>query len=640
MSGRKRRRIWVGTALIGLLGTCLVLDSRLVNGEDGYAAVGNSIDEYIETLKLLTTSYYKPLASDSLTTSAIEGMLDELDPYTQMLNRRGLDDLMIDTQGKFGGLGITISTMKRNGVEVPVVLSVIEGTPADTSGLVVGDRIVKVDGDPTLNRKLEEVVDVLRGNPGNRVVITIERPGRSQPFDQEIIRARIRVKSVASIDGIEEGIGYIAMSGLIGSRFSESTPVELKAAVDELKAKNARGIILDLRGNPGGLLAQAVAVADVFLGPDLLVVTTRGRVDSQNKEYRTAEASRVKDIPLVVLVNSHSASASEIVAGAIQDSDRGLILGTPTFGKGSVQSFQRVSDEKALKWTTALYYTPSGRSIHKNRRFGRLGNLALNVGDSQVPLYQTVATIAGEESREDAITRLFEQFDLESTKQAEQLFETELGQMLGMALREDRVADEVSDSARVFKTAGGRTVYGGGGITPDVVVKPERRPRLILEMYRAGLFFDFAVEYAARTPFPRNPEGYEVGEKEIAAFRAFLADSSKLGNFRRYRTPAQNELENLNKALEAAGLDADADQALEILRNLVESEREAEFEKAEPFIRMEIGRELGNRVWGRKGRILARLKGDEQFHEAVRILRDPERYRKSMKLALAGNSGH
>ncbi len=639
MSGRKRRRIWVGVALFGLLGTCLVLDSRLVKGQDGYATVESGIDEYIETLKLLTTSYYKPLASDSLTTSAIEGMLDELDPYTQILNRRGFEDLMIDTRGKFGGLGITISTMKRNGIEVPVVLSVIEGTPADTSGLVVGDRIVAVDGDPTPNKKLEEVVDVLRGTPGNRVVITIDRAGQSEPFDQEIIRARIRVKSVATIAGIEDGIGYIAMSGLISSRFSESTPDELKGAVDELKAKNVRGIILDLRGNPGGLLAQAVAVADVFLEPGRLVVTTRGRVDSQNKEYRTAERSRVKDIPLVVLVNAHSASASEIVAGAIQDSDRGLILGVPTFGKGSVQSFQHVSPDKALKWTTALYYTPSGRSIHKNRRFGRLGNLALNVGDTRVPLYQTVATIAGEESREDAITRLFEQFDLESTKQAEQLLEIELGQMLGMAMREDGVDTEVSDSARAFKTAGGRTVYGGGGITPDVVVKPKRRPRLILEMYRAGLFFDFVVEYAARNTFPTSPEGYEVGHKEIAAFRAFLADSSNLGNFRRYRTPAGNELENLTRALAAAGLEAKAGEALDVLRNVVDSERKAEFEKAEPFIRLEIGRELGNRVWGKRGRILARLRGDEQYQEAVRILKDPERYRKSMKLALADENG-
>ncbi len=304
-----------------------------------------------------------------------------------------------------------------------------------------------------------------------------------------------------------------------------------------------------------------------------------------------------------------------------------------------MQSFQHVSQDKALKWTTALYYTPSGRSIHKNRRFGRLGNLALNVGDSQVPLYQTVATIAGEESREDAITRLFEQFDLESMKQAEQLFEMELGQMLGMALREDRVATEVSDSARAFTTAGGRTVYGGGGITPDVVVKPKRRPRLILEMYRAGLFFDFAVEYATRNTFPANPEGYEVGGREIAAFRAFLADSTNLGNFRRYRTPAENELENLTRTLAAAGIEAKVGQALETLRNVVETEREAEFEKAEAFFRQEIGRELGNRVFGKKGRILARLRGDEQYQEAVRILKDPERYRKSMKLALADQNG-
>jgi carboxyl-terminal processing protease len=625
---RNRRRFWAGLVLAMAFIAYMALDSKLVKGEDGYAVVGRSIDEYAETLKLLTTSYYKPLASDSLTASAIQGMLEDLDPYTQFLDRRAYEELMIDTRGKFGGLGITISRLD----SLPVVMSVIEGTPADKSGLVVGDRIIGIDGEPTVGKLLQEVVDVLRGDPDTQVTIRIDRTGRTEPFDQPIVRARISVKSVQYTEPVE-GVGYIAMSGLVNSRFSETTPDELEDAIQNLLDRKVKGLILDLRANPGGLLSQAVAVADKFLDEGLTVVTTKGRISSQDKEYRTESPPIAMGVPLVVLVNGYSASASEIVAGAIQDSDRGLILGTPTFGKGSVQSFRQVGIDKALKWTTALYYTPSGRSIHKgSRRFRPTQDLVLTVGNKSISAFHAIAVVAEKDRREDAIAELMERFDLDNPEEAEQIFDVKLGQMLGLG--KSNVNDPQGDDPnRKFKTAGGRTVYGGGGITPDVEVEQKRRPRIVVALRRAGLFFDFAVHHAAYNGMPEHPDSFAAGEKVLEAFRSFLADSTNTEQFS-YRTAGAARLSELEQSFSEAGLVDDARKELDGLRRVVAKEREREFDRAEMFIRMEIERALANRLWGTQGRLLISLRGDQQFEEAVKILNDPQRYEDSMKLAL------
>lgn len=632
MFGPYHRRLWIGLMLIGLL-AYVILDSRLVKGEDAYAAVERSMEEYAETLKVLTQSYFKTLETEDLTTSAIEGMLGDLDPYTQYLGPKALEQLRIETQGKFGGLGITISLKNK----VPVVMSVIEGTPADTSGLVVGDRIVKVEGQPTAGKTLQDVVDVLRGTPGTEVRITLDRPGRPVPFDQAIIRARIRIESVRVAEEIEPGIGYISMSGVLGSRFSETTPRELDQALRKLKAQNVRGMILDLRENPGGLLNQAVAVADKFLGKGRLVVTTRGRMVSQNEEYRTEEPSLIQDTPLVVLVNRYSASASEIVAGAIQDSDRGLILGTPTFGKGSVQTIRYIGRNKGIKLTTAAYYTPSGRSIQSTdakQARGRWRGIMLTLEDTRrISAYQVLRIIGEADRREDALAELRERFDL-NEEQAAQVMDVRLDQLVGLGLREQVDEPEGDDPEKAFKTAGGRTVYGGGGITPDVKVEPTQRPGLLIALGRAGLFFDFAVDYAATHSFPETPEDFTVDEEVVKAFRAFLADTSKTGDFR-YQTLGEVRLRELEETLEASDrFGGEARGALERLRGVVGDEREAEFEKAKPYIRLEIERELANRVWGDRAKLLASLKGDKQFQEAVRILKDPELYKKKMNLTL------
>ena len=493
MFGAKfRRRFAIFTTLVGVLGVYLVLDSRLVTGEDAYAQLGQGFDEINEAYRLLYNEYVNDLKPEDLSKSAISGMLWDLDPYTTLFDRRDLDQLRIDTQGKFGGLGITISKRGKDDGP-PVVMSVIEGTPADTSGLVVGDRIIGIDGDPTFDKKLTEIVGVLRGDEGASVIIQIERPGIAKSFDQPIIRARIDIPSVQIPGEVDPDIGYISLSWLNTSRFTERTEDELKRALVALLNDGVAGIVVDLRGNPGGLLKSAVDVVDKFLPPDRLVVSTKGRLPEQNRSHKTRQKPVLPaDMPLVILVDERSASASEIVAGAIQDWDRGLIVGAQTFGKGSVQTVRQLGrhGDKALKLTTAAYYTPSGRSIHnaEKRRY-RGGPIELTVGDSiQVSAYELLSIIGQAERREDAVTELSDRFDLDADL-AKEVLETRLERLLGMASKEHN-GPEDTDTLEVFTTRlNKRKVYGGGGIKPDVVVKQERKPRVVVEVLRKGLIF-------------------------------------------------------------------------------------------------------------------------------------------------------
>lgn len=636
MFGAKfRRRLTVFVTLVGVLGAYLALDSRLVTGEDAYAELGRGFDEINEAYHLLYNEYVDELEPEKLSKSAINGMLRELDPYTSFYDRRDLDQLRIDTQGKFGGLGITISKRGKDD-GAPVVMSVIEGTPADTSGLVVGDRIIAIESDPTYKMKLSEVVGVLRGDPGAVVMITIKRPGMDEPFDQPIIRARIGIPSVQIPGEVDPDIGYISMSWLNSGRFTERTGGELKQALTAQLDKGAKGIVLDLRGNPGGLLNSAVDVVDKFLAPDLLVVSTKGRRPEQSRSHKTREQPALPaDIPLVVLVDGRSASASEIVAGAIQDWDRGLIVGTQTFGKGSVQTVRQLGrqGDKALKLTTAAYYTPSGRSIHNTqRRQYRGGPIELLVADSiRVSAYELLSIIGQSDRREDAITELNERFDLEAD-QAEEVLETRLESLLGLAKGEHE-GPKNDDPGKVFKTrVNKRKVYGGGGIKPDVVVEPEGRPRLVVELMRKGLFFDFAVEFATVKSFPARFEDYELSENIVDQFWTFIADSANANEFA-YKSSTQMQVVELNQALEEKGVLNDSDAAaMDQLSQIAERERKNDYKKAEPYIRHEIEQELANRVWGTKGKILASLKGDKQFQKAVRILKDRTTY--NQKLAL------
>ncbi|HTZ37705.1 MAG TPA: S41 family peptidase [Stellaceae bacterium] len=323
---------------------------------DDAAGVGQGDIALIErTMKEVERSYVEPVKPNQLVNGALKGMLTRLDPHSDYMDESEFKELMATTSGQFGGVGIEISVDDG----VPQVISAIEGTPAAAAGLNPGDRIIKADGQALVGMDIEEVVRRLRGAPGTPVTLTIARSGRPA-FDVKITRAIIKVESVKS--SLQPGrVGYVRIS-----TFDENTAAELRAAIAKLRQQaggNFSGFILDLRNDAGGLLDAAVEVAADFLDSGT-VVTTRGRDPEENRVYDAPpNGDLIRNVPLVVLINGASASASEIVAGALHDDRRAAILGTRSFGKGSVQSIIPIEGHGALRLTTALYYTPSGRSI-------------------------------------------------------------------------------------------------------------------------------------------------------------------------------------------------------------------------------------------------------------------------------------
>lgn len=394
--------------------------------------------EYVEDVDLVDLVY-----------SGIRGMVGTLDPHSQFLDQTDYGTLMTGTRGSFEGLGIEIAIRD----DVLTVVSPLEGTPAYRMGIQGGDKIIQIEGESTAGITTNDAVQKLRGPRGTPVTITILRAGEEEPFDVTITRDVIKLKSVPYAFMLAEGVGFVRVS-----QFSEATTRELGEALDSLSSEGLRGLILDLRTNPGGLLTQAVSVSEQFLERGDLIVSTRGRKSGQNQSYY-ARSGGIGDYTIIALVNGSSASASEIVAGAIQDHDRGLVLGTRSFGKGSVQTVTQVGNGCALKLTTAKYYTPSGRCIHRD----------------------------GEEAEESV---------------------------------EVAGADVPEESEETFYTGLGREVFGGGGIMPDVVVEPTRLTGLPLLLERNTLFFSYATEWVSQ--HPEATEIPRADDRMVSDFRDLL----------------------------------------------------------------------------------------------------------------------
>lgn len=314
-----------------------------------------SLEAFTNVLALVQKTYVDDVTTGQLIEGAITGMLAALDPHSAYLPPEMYSELQVDTRGSFGGLGIEI-TMRDN---VLTVVSPIEDTPAHRAGIRPGDQILRIEEEFTKDMPLLEAVKRMRGPEGSSVAISIRREGVSRLLEFKLVREIIRIKSVRS-QLLEPGYGYLRIA-----QFQERTAGDLQRYLDELEAKSGSklsGLVLDLRNNPGGLLTQAVRVADLFLDKGL-VVYTDGRLDNQKHKYHARPSNSRTDFPMIILVNGGSASASEIVAGALQDHKRALVLGTQTFGKGSVQTILPLQEDSAIRLTTARYYTPNGRSI-------------------------------------------------------------------------------------------------------------------------------------------------------------------------------------------------------------------------------------------------------------------------------------
>ena len=595
----------------------------LATPTDPYEEVNESWERFGAVYGRIVDNYYAGLDQDEIMQAAIEGMLRTLDSYSQFYDEEGLRQLRQDTTGKFAGLGITVAIKD----QYPVVIAPIEGTPADRAGLLSGDLIVGIEGRDTRGMNIEEVVDALRGDPGTQVRIKVShKAGKTTSREVTITREIIKIKSVALVEEIHPEIGYISMRQ---TRFSEDTTEEVEGALKVLKSKEVKGVILDLRGNPGGLLSQATQVADLFLPKGVPIVSIRERVGRREEVKKSQKKPVAKDLPLVVLIDGGSASASEIVAGAIQDNDRGIILGTTSFGKGSVQTIFDLyeTEDSALKLTTALYYTPSGRSIHRKTASGAGGlSFQLSLGEVNLPAAPILNIIMRSANAAQAEAGLRARFDLEK-KTVDQILAIPLGDLMGnFTPVEDPDVSADSLVEKTFFTRRGRKVYGGGGISPDIEVQADLPPDYVLDLERRRLFFDFVVDYVSTdsTRVTSSTQA-ELEEEMVAEFKEFQRHRETNDD---HAQIVRRELEVLRNLSEEMGWGEAVRESIDRVGVVVEDEIRRGFTpKLEPYIWRALRRELALRLKGRQAQLRASLQKDPQLEEAMNLLLDGERYR-------------
>lgn len=416
---------------IVLVIAAVVLFSGFIQSDsDIYFQLNKSIDIYGRVYRELALNYVDPINPEELMISGLNGMLESLDPFTNYIDSSEKKDIDIITTGKYGGIGATVGL--RNG-EITIV-DLIEGYSAQRQGLRIGDVITKIDDKEVNKENYEDLSEFLKGDPGTNVKLTIKRDGSGEPIVYNLVREEIEVKNLSYYGFQPAGSNnaYLKLSG-----FSRSAGDEVKKALLDLKSqKEINSVVLDLRGNPGGLLDAAIDVCEKFLKKGQLVVTVKGRDSSKVKEYYSTEEPILPDTKLIVLIDGGSASASEIVAGAIQDHDRGIILGQPSYGKGLVQTIVPLSYNTSLKITTAKYYTPSGRCIQKY-----------------------------DYSQNNKV------FEVKSNLHSEEFF-----------------------------TDAKRKVFSAGGILPDSTVSVASNSRLVRSLLAEGWFFQFAVHYSNANP--------------------------------------------------------------------------------------------------------------------------------------------
>jgi len=597
---------------------CLIAIRVQATPTDPYESVNSSWDRFGAVYGHVLGHYYDQVDNDDLMKSAIDGLLRSLDSYSQYFDEEGLRQLRQDTTGRFAGLGITVGT-KDN---YPVVIAPIEGTPAHRAGLQPGDLIVGVDGTDTFGLSLDEVVTILRGEPGSSVRVTIARIGKVSDWDVELVREIITIKTVSVADIVAPDIGYI---GMRQTRFSEDTAAEVENAIRELQKMGATKLILDLRGNPGGLLTQATHVADLFLQEGAPIVSIRER-DGRREQTRYSQANATANEPVVVLVDGGSASAAEIVAGAIQDNDRGLVVGTESFGKGSVQTIFNLGDPErgALKLTTALYYTPSGRSIHRQSLGAERGLLAgVDIGGGiETPGAVLIGIIMRAASEKDASDALMARLDLDRAA-VDAILATPLADLVGTTPPAD--PDAVEDRV-TYHTIHGRDVFGGGGISPDLFVEAAAPPPDVADLLTGRVFFDFVVDYiGSEADVADSLLTTDVDASMIAAFRAFIPriSNSGVGSF-----SGLEQVEALRQVAAHGGWAEHVGVLLDSLESVASMhETPAMLLSTEQYIRFNLRRELALRLEGKKASLLASLEGDPQMQSAIDLLTDSDRYR-------------
>ena len=445
----KAKRIWVISGLVVSLAVFIGFSSP----SERYFEIAKNLDIFASLYKEVNAYYVDETNPNQMMKTGIDAMLNSLDPYTNYIPEDAIEDFRTLNTGQYGGIG----AMTRNIQDRTVVSMIFKGSSAEKSGLKIGDEVVKIN-DLNINElSAEEISRLMKGQSNTSVSLTVKRYGKAEPLRLDFVREKVKIKNVPYFGMLREDVGYLKLKD-----FTPDAGREVKNAIVQLKEKGAKKIILDLRGNPGGLLIEAVNISNVFIPKGKEVVTTKGKVEDNNIVYKTLNEPVDTEIPLAVLINSGSASASEIVAGTVQDYDRGVIVGQKSFGKGLVQVTRPLSYNSQLKVTTAKYYTPSGRCIqaldysHRNR---------------------------------------------------------------------DGSVGKIPDSLKnIFRTSQDRIVYDGGGVDPDIAVEGKTVPPVIQALYNNGLIFDYATRYYYEHAEITTAREFEISDEQYEDFKNWLSD--------------------------------------------------------------------------------------------------------------------
>ena len=540
------KRFWkIGGILILLVGT---VANTVYTPTNRQFEILKNIEIFTALYKEVNTYYVDDLDPGKLMRTGIDAMMESLDPFTNYISESDIEGYRFLTEGRYHGIGAMSEKMG----DYVTITELYQGQPADQAGLKVGDRIAKIDGKNAKGRTTEEVNEILRGYPGSSVELTVIRPGEKNEQKIRLVRGDVNVPNVPYSGMVKDDIAYIALS-----TFTRQAGQNVGNALSELKKENPnlKGVIFDLRGNGGGLLSEAVNVSNVFIPRNELVASTRGKVKDWDRSFKTLNSPVDLDIPLVVLINKNSASASEIVSGVIQDYDRGVLLGQRSYGKGLVQNTRDLGYNAKVKMTTAKYYIPSQRCI--------------------------------------------------------QSVEYEDGEPIN-------IPDE---KRAIFKTRKGRKVLDGGGISPDIYIKKPTEEGILKSLIEENLVFDYVTEYCAK--HKEIPEVRDFHFDDFEGFLSFL----KTRNFE-YESETERMLQKLVVKSTADGFKIGNE--LQRLQGQIEVAKQDELEANKDEIIDLIEKEISGRYYYQRGKVEMGLRNDEEIREAIAVIYDPARYKKTL----------
>ncbi len=546
----KKKVVGLCVVLSGLISLSLTLPA------ERYFEIAKNLEIFASVFKEVNNLYVDELNPNKTIRIGIDAMLGSLDPYTNFISEDQVENFRTQNTGQYGGIG-AVTRMIGNRT---VVSMVYEEYPAFKNGLKIGDEVLKMNGIDLSRLSIEEANQLMRGQVGTAVKLTVKRIGQQDPIEIEFKREKIKISNVPYFGMIASDMGYIQLT-----EFTVDAGKEVKNAVVSLKEKGAKFIILDLRGNPGGLLHEAVNICNIFLPKGKKVVDTKGKVPENNITYQTLNNPVDLEIPLAVIINRGSASASEIVAGTLQDYDRAIVVGEKSYGKGLVQIPRPLSYNAQVKITTAKYYTPTGRCI-------------------QVLDYSH--------------------------------------------RRDDGSVGSIPDSLKKeFKTTRGRKVYDGGGIDPDINIESLEPSMITQTLFREGLLFDYATQYAYAHPSISDPKSFQLSDQEYQQFVAWVKTKSVT-----YTTSLEIELNDLIALSKKERSYTDLKPEIDIIKTRLEEGRKNDLINFKDQIKPILEEDIVARYYFEKGIVESRFKSDNEVKKASEVLRNSPEYNKILQI--------